>query len=95
MISPPLLQVDSWVCDLIDPNTGTWKSKTIRSIFLPHEADVIASIALNSHLPDDRLVWAPTPNGRFFIRSAYQIAMEMADGDMKGIVSDDRQLRKL
>ena len=55
---------------------------------------MIASIALNSHLPDDRLVWAPTPNGKFFIRSAYQIAMEMADGDMKGIVSDDRQLRK-
>lgn len=82
------------MCDLIDPSSGSWKIKLIQSIFLPHEADSITGIALSSLLPDDKLVWAPTGNGRFSIRSAYKVAMEMANGKRKAVVSDDSQLRK-
>lgn len=95
VISPPsLIQDDSRVYDLLDSNTGSWKSELIRSIFLPHEADVITSIALSSHLPDDRLVWALIANGRFSIRSAYKVAMEMVDRELKGAISNDSQSRK-
>lgn len=66
----------------------------IRSIFLPNEAKVIMGIALSAHLPDDQVVWVPTPNGRFSVCNAYKVPMEMADRGMKGAVSDDSQLQK-
>ena len=34
---------------------------------MPYEAGLIASIALSLHLSDDKLVWAPTSNGKFSV----------------------------
>ena len=67
----------------------------IRDVFLPHEAKVILGLVISSCLPEDRLVWgAPASNGRFSIRSAYMVAMEMKEEGLKGAVSDDYRLRR-
>ena len=79
MTSPPPLHLDvSWVGDLIDHDLGAWKTDTVKRLFFPHESDLIASITLSSHLPDDKMVWALTSNGKFSVRSTYHLAMEMA-----------------
>ena len=92
--SPPLHLDVSWVGDLIDHELGAWKYDTVKRFFFPHEADLIASIALSSHLPEDKMVWALTSNGKFSVRSAYHLAMEMAAKGENGSVSDGSQLRK-
>ena len=68
VISPPPLPLDvSWVGDLIDHDLGVWKFDLLKRLFMPYEADLIASIALSLHLSDDKLVWAPTSNGKFSV----------------------------
>lgn len=88
VISPPsLLGAEARVSELIDHDTSSWNSELIRDVFLLHEAEVILGLVLSSHLPEDRLVWAPSSNGRFSVRSAYMVAMEMKEKGLKGTVS--------
>ena len=95
VISPPVgLPLEAWVCELIDPNSGTWRTELVQRIFLPHEADEICNIALSSKLPEDKQVWAQTNNGRFTMRSAYKIAMELASESCVGAASDDSKQRR-
>lgn len=82
------------VCELIEPNHGSWKADLIQSIFFPHEVEDICNIALSSKLPKDKQVWAPTNNGRFSVRSAYRVAMELASEGTVGASSDDSRLRR-
>ena len=52
VISPvSSLPEDSQVAALIDEVNGVWKNEVVRQIFLPHEANLICSIALNVNLP--------------------------------------------
>ena len=68
VISPPPLPLDvSWVGDLIDHDLDVWKSDLLKRLFMSHEADLIASIALSLLLPDDKLVWASTSNRKFSV----------------------------
>lgn len=55
---------------------------------------MITGIALSSHMPEDKLIWALKRNGRFTVRNAYGVAMEMVDNKKKGTVSDGGSLRK-
>lgn len=81
MISPPfLLQSDARVEELTDPENGERKTELIQRIFSPHEADIICGIALSSHLPDDKQIWASTANGRFSVRSVYKLATDLTSG---------------
>lgn len=90
VISPPfILPMDARVSELIEPNSGTWRTDLIRRIFLPHEVDRICSIALGPSLLKDKLVWAPTTNGKFSACSAYKIAMELASEGTVGAASDE------
>ena len=82
-----LLGVEAQVSELIDHDTSSWNSELIRDVFLPHEAEVILGLVLSSRLPEDRLVWAPSSNGRFSIQSAYMVAMEMKEEGLKGTIS--------
>lgn len=82
------------MCELIEPTLGTWKADLIQSIFLPHKADEICNITLSSKLPEDKQVWAPTYNGRFSVRSAYKVAVELASEGSAGTTSDDNRMRR-
>ena len=95
IVSPPAgLPLEAWVCESIEPTLKTWKADLIQSIFLPHEVDDICSIALSSKLPEDKQVWAPTNNGRFSVRSAYRVAVELASEGSAGVASDDSRMRR-
>ncbi|KAF3953919.1 hypothetical protein CMV_020668 [Castanea mollissima] len=65
------------VAQLIDSNTGTWKTELIKEAFLPHEADCILSIPLSLQLPEDSRVWAWSKNGIYTVRSAYRVSLKL------------------
>ena len=95
VVSPPtILSSNAMVDTLINAKDGTWNMVLLQQLFLPHEVDIILGIALSTNLPGDRLVWAPTENGLFTVKSTYKIAMEMQEGAALGTVSDDSNLRK-
>lgn len=95
MISPhSLLQSNARVEELIDPETREWKMELIHRIFIPQQADLISGIALSSQLPDDKQIWAVTANGRFNVRSAYKLAMELSLGSGVASTSDNSNMRK-
>ena len=48
--------------------------------YLPFSrTDVILGILINSHLLDDSLIWAWTPNGKFNVRRAYKVAQKYGE----------------
>lgn len=66
----------------------------IQRIFLPQEADIIRGIALSSQLLDDKQIWAVTSKGRFNVRSAYMMAMELSLGSRVASASGNSNMRK-
>ena len=79
MISPPNNTFElSGVSDLIDPLKCEWHTDLVRQVFLEPDVQSILSIPLSSCLPQDRLVWAYTPKGKFTVHSVYKIALDKA-----------------
>ena len=64
--------------ELIDQENVRWKSNVLATLFLPYEVDIIQSIPLSSRLPEDKLVWAESPNGKFSVHSAYVVATRLS-----------------
>jgi ribonuclease HI len=60
------------VKDLINLNTGSWKTNTIDQLFLPFEARQIQSIPLVDLQASDELTWAYTKDGSYSVKSGYQ-----------------------
>lgn len=58
----------------------------MRSFFLPQEAVVILGIPISPSLPNDSRIWAWTSNGKFTVRSAYRVAVNVLQ-DEKGTSS--------
>ena len=46
-----------------------WDVNKVRSLFLPHEADIILRISISPY-------WVWTINGRFSVKSAYKVAQK-------------------
>ena len=61
---------------LIDPQTNAWCIKLVRRVFSLANVHSILSIPLSICIPQDRLVWAYTPNGQFRVSSAYKVWRE-------------------
>ena len=66
--------------DLIDYERGERKEAFIRQMFLPGDADTILSIPLCCSWPEDKLIWHYTNNGRFTVKSAYQLQLSLRLG---------------
>ena len=81
---PHLFPVDAKVSALINPETATWKSDIIHEVFLPCDAEAILSIPLSPSMPKDRLIWAPTPTGRFSVSSTYRVTRTALADTYKG-----------
>ena len=81
---------------LIDVEHGCWRANLVRELFINFEAKTILSIPLSISMPLDRLVWAATPNGKFTVKSAYWLAMDMHNAEQEGTseASGQRQLWK-
>ena len=61
------------VFDLIDTERRSWDVAKVRSILIPHEAEIVLGIPINYRLPDDSIIWARTLNGNFTVKSAYGV----------------------
>ena len=72
------------VVSLINLETRSWDVTKVRNTFLPHEAQVILGIPISHRLPNDSLIWAWTPNGKFTVNHAYKVAQKcLQDGQHK------------
>ena len=75
VISPrPQVIEGEMVESLLNWVEGDWKKNLVRSTLLPHEAEAILSIPISHTFPEDALTWAWTPNGKFTVSSAYNVA---------------------
>lgn len=70
------MHLDTKVGELINKEDACRKSGAINTLFLPHEAEVIRSIPISTHLPEDKKIWALKPKGLFMVKSAYHEALD-------------------
>lgn len=82
-----ILHSNTRVQDLINATIAEWKSMVIDTLFLPHEADVIKSIPISSHLPPDKLIWTETRNGLLTVRSADKLVVNRSLSSNKGTLA--------
>jgi ribonuclease HI len=76
VISPlPNLHADAKVADLIQSSPPAWDEAKIRSLFLPYDSDAILQIPLSDRCPSDKLYWHATTNGKYSVRSGYQLLL--------------------
>ena len=88
------LHQDTRVSELIDQNAASWKAQVLDALFLPYEIEVIKGIPISSRLPANKLIWAETPNGKFNVKSAYGVAMQLSEQAVQGASSDQGQQRR-
>lgn len=87
--SPRLfLHPDTQVGELINKEDACWKFGAIKTLFLPHEAEVIRSLPISTRLLEDKQIWALNPKGLFTVKSAYHGALELAQCLKDGSCSD-------
>jgi hypothetical protein len=63
------------VAALLDVNRN-WKESAICQIFLPVDAACILKIKTSNRFSEDVIAWQPEKNGRFTVRSAYQLGLK-------------------
>uniref|UniRef100_A0A7N2KJT8 Uncharacterized protein n=1 Tax=Quercus lobata TaxID=97700 RepID=A0A7N2KJT8_QUELO len=89
-----LLEEHAWVCELINCDRGEWKAEVVKSLFIPHEAETILGIPISSALLEDSVIWYATPNGKFSVRSTYELAMNLCEQSERGCISNDGVIKK-
>ena len=62
---------------LLDKDRGLWDIKKVRNTFLPFEAEAVLGIPMSLSLPNDSRIWAWSNNGRFTVKSAYEVALKV------------------
>ncbi|KAL0337807.1 UNVERIFIED_CONTAM: hypothetical protein Scaly_2055800 [Sesamum calycinum] len=67
------------VCDLIDDSSKDWNQTLVRTLFWHDEAESILAIPLSSVEGEDFFVWHHTANGMFSVKSAYHVAVSLAN----------------
>ncbi|KAL0004652.1 hypothetical protein SO802_012213 [Lithocarpus litseifolius] len=67
------------VSDLIDIDRRCWDAAKVRSILIPHEAEVVLGIPINYKLLDDSVIWTRTSNGKFTMKSAYGVEQNLLE----------------
>lgn len=63
------------VADLVDPESNAWNIKMTESTFWPIDRNRILSVPLGAITSDDRVVWHYTKDGKFSVKSAYQLLL--------------------
>ncbi|CAL1387047.1 unnamed protein product [Linum trigynum] len=71
----PFLDWDSKVSCLIDQETRTWRRDLIEIMFSQEEQQAILDIPLTSEIVKDSLCWTGTENGKYTVRSGYDMEM--------------------
>ena len=77
-----VLNVDATVDSLIDLNLMKWNVNLLKEIFVPRDVEVIQQIPLSLRKPCDKLIWTGTPNGKFTVKSAYNLLLGEANSSL-------------
>ncbi|KAK7829477.1 hypothetical protein CFP56_029422 [Quercus suber] len=64
------------VSELIDPATHKWDQNLLHGLFIPHEAELIASIPLCLNKVEDVVVWPFTPSRCYTVKSGSKFLAE-------------------
>ena len=87
------------VADLIDTDGRSWDAAKVRSILIPHEAEIVLGIPISYRLPKDSVIWARTSNGCFTVKSAYGVAQnclkEVSSRPDMGSSSDNSKMKAI
>ncbi|EEC84864.1 hypothetical protein OsI_31997 [Oryza sativa Indica Group] len=78
-----------WVSELLGLD-GVWDVQKDNRVFLPCGAEEILRIQTSMRQDEDFLAWHPDKMGRFSVRSAYKLAMSLANMDESSSSSDDK-----
>jgi hypothetical protein len=65
------------VSQLIDTNSNSWNTATLRDLFHEHDVQAILKINLPSDPSDDRIAWHFEKNGQFTVKSTYRLAFNL------------------
>ena len=65
--------LDLTVDSLIDSTSRTWNSQALRALMDPEDVKIIESIPLSRSQMMDRDGWHFTKNGKYTVKSGYQI----------------------
>ena len=65
------------VASLINSQRGEWDLEALQRTLMAKDVESILSIALSPTMPDDCLTWALTTSGKFTVKSAYRLAIEV------------------
>jgi hypothetical protein len=65
------------VAELINQQDHTWKEDLVRKNFMPYDAEEILKIRLPKYEEEDLISWRPEKHGRFTVRSAYNLALDL------------------
>jgi hypothetical protein len=63
-------EADTWVSDLIDNKSMTWKENLVRSMFHSYDAKQIMLIRLPQTAEEDYITWHYEKSGVFSVQSA-------------------------
>ena len=66
---------------LLDMERGLWDVDKVQNTFLPFEAGAVLGIPISPSLPNDSRIWAWSNNGRFTVKSAYEVAFKQFRDD--------------
>ena len=64
-------RTSQWILSLME--SQTWNLQAITALVDPHDVNIIASIALSKHQMEDRNGWHFTKNGKYSVKSGYQV----------------------
>lgn len=73
------------VSSLLDIDRRAWDVVKVRNTLPPHEAEVVKSIPISISLPEDSIIWAWTPNGRFTVKNTYKVAQKVLKEGLRGV----------
>ena len=66
---------------LIDYQRGEWNLEALQRTLMAKDVESTLTIALSPTLPDDSIIWALTPSGKFTVKSTYRLALEERAGN--------------
>lgn len=62
--------------DLIDVESAKWNRDLIFHIFQTEEAEKISNLPLSRYGAEDKIIWRPTKDGNFTVKSTYHLECE-------------------
>jgi len=67
------------VSQLFNPTTNTWNQDFIASFMNTQDTSDICKLPLHSRTDSGTIIWNPSSNGSYTIKSAYKMCLSISD----------------